>query len=273
MMNYIKHVTSEDGTMIHMKVNDIVGESAKANVIIVHGLAESLERYDEITNYLNANQFNVIRYDQRGHGHSGDQQTFYSRIDEIIEDLSAVVEYVKQTFEGKVYLLGHSMGGYTVTLFGTKHPNTVDGIITSGALTRYQLELFGYPDRNIPPETYVNNELGQGVCSDPDVMKKYELDDLNAKRISMGLIFTLLDGVEYLKANAEKFIDNVLILHGKEDGLVSYKDSLQLFDEIGSEHKSIHIYDGLQHEILNESSYNQNIFAEIVAWLENELKR
>ncbi|AVQ33923.1 alpha/beta hydrolase [Staphylococcus muscae] len=272
-MNYIKHVTSEDGTMIHMKVNDIVGESAKATVIIVHGLAESLERYDEITNYLNANQFNVVRYDQRGHGHSGGQQTFYSGIDEIVEDLSAVVNYVKETFEGKVYLLGHSMGGYTVTLFGTKHPNMVDGIITSGALTRYQLELFGYPDRSIPPETYVANELGQGVCSDPDVMKKYELDDLNAKRISMGLIFTLLDGIEYLKANAEKFIDNILILHGKEDGLVSYKDSLQLFNEIGSEHKSIHIYDGLQHEILNESSYNQNIFAEIVAWLENELER
>lgn len=272
-MNYIKHLTSEDGTMIHAKVNDIVGEAAKANVIIVHGLAESLERYDEITQYLNEQQFNVIRYDQRGHGHSGGQQTFYSRIDEIVEDLSAVIDYVKQTFEGKVYLLGHSMGGYTVTLFGTKHPNVVDGIITCGALTRYQLELFGQPDRSISPQTYFENQLGEGVCSDPDVMKKYELDDLNAKRISMGLVFTLLDGVEFLKKNAEKLTDNILILHGKEDGLVSYKDSLQLFDEIGSEHKSIHIYDGLQHEILNESSYNQSIFAEIVYWLENELKR
>ncbi len=34
------------------------------------------------------------------------------------------------------------MGGYTVTLYGTKHPNTVNGIITSGALTRYNNKLF-----------------------------------------------------------------------------------------------------------------------------------
>ena len=37
----------------------------KANIIIVHGLAEHLDRYDEITSYLNENEFNVIRYDQR----------------------------------------------------------------------------------------------------------------------------------------------------------------------------------------------------------------
>ncbi|WP_251521872.1 MULTISPECIES: alpha/beta hydrolase [Staphylococcus] len=269
-MNYIKYLTSDDETRIYTKINDVA--QPKANVIIAHGLAESLERYDAVTDFLNINEFNVIRYDQRGHGRSGGQETYYSRVDEITEDLSTVLSFVKQHFEGPVYLLGHSMGGYTVTLFGTKYPNQVDGIITTGALTRYNTKLFGTPDQNLSPQSYFDNELGDGVCSDPEVIRKYEQDDLNAKRISMGLVFTLMDGIDYLKANAEQFTDNVLILHGKEDGLVSYRDSLQLFEQIGSKHKSIHIYDGLQHEILNESSYNYSIFGEIVDWLNNELE-
>ena len=163
------------------------------------------------------------------------------------------------------------MGGYTVTLFETLYPGTVDGVVTSGALTRYNNKLFGNPNRNISSDTYIKNELGEGLCSDAEVIRKYEIDQLNAQHISMGLIFTLMDGITYLNNNAQRFTNNILILHGKEDGLVSYHDSLQLYQEIGSEHKSIHIYDRLQHEILNESSYNLSIFKEIVDWLDNEI--
>src|SRR5699024_7572768 len=148
------------------------------------------------------------------------------------------------------------MGEYTVTLFGTQHPNEVSGIITSGALTRYNKKLFGEVDKQIDMNSYFDNVLSEGLCSDQEVVEKYALDDLNAKQISMGLVSTLIEGIKYLK----------------ENGLVSYKDSLQLFDEIGSEHKSIHIYDGLQHEIFNESSFNKSIFKEIVDWLDNEMQ-
>lgn len=270
-MNYIKYLKSQDDTLIYTKINDVM--EAKANIIIVHGLAEHLDRYDELTNYLNEHNFNVIRFDQRGHGRSGGEPTFYSHIDEIVEDLTIVVNYVKEHFKEKVYLIGHSMGGYSVTLFGTKEKDKVDGIITSGALTRYNLPLFGEPERNINPKTYIDNELGEGVCSDTTVIEKYKEDDLNAKKISMGLIYTLLDGVDYLKQHASEFKYPNLILHGKDDGLVSYHDSLELFAEIGTKHKSIHIYDDLQHEIFNESSYNLSIFAEIVDWLNNRLQK
>ncbi|RIN39152.1 alpha/beta hydrolase [Staphylococcus succinus] len=268
-MNYIKYLTSKDGTRLYTKINEV--KDAKANIIIVHGLAEHLDRYDEITEYLNAKQFNVIRYDQRGHGRSDGQQTYFSHVEEIVEDLSTIIDEVKVNYGDKVYLIGHSMGGYTVMLYGTKHPNVVDGVITSGALTQYNYELFGELDRSMSSHTYIDNDLGEGVCSDKSVITKYKLDDLNAKQISMGLIYTLMDGVQYLKNHADAFKAHILILHGKDDGLVSYKDSMQLYEEIGSKHKSLHIYDGLQHEIFNESSYNQSIFREITDWLENEI--
>lgn len=65
-MNYIKYLNSQDSTRIYTKINDV--KEAQANIIVVHGLGEHLDRYDELTRHLNLNKFNVIRYDQRGHG-------------------------------------------------------------------------------------------------------------------------------------------------------------------------------------------------------------
>ena len=63
-MHYIKFIESKDNTKLYMKVNDI--QDAKANIIIAHGVAEHLDRYDEITAYLNEAGFSVIRYDRKG---------------------------------------------------------------------------------------------------------------------------------------------------------------------------------------------------------------
>ncbi|MBF7020239.1 alpha/beta hydrolase [Staphylococcus sp. 18_1_E_LY] len=271
-MNYIKHITSSDGTKLYTKVNEGYTDNYEdsVNVIIVHGLAEHLDRYDELADRLQINGFNVIRYDQRGHGRSEGAQTYYDNDSQIVEDLQAVVSFVRTTYGNNIFLIGHSMGGYTVALYGTFYPNQVRGIVTSGALTRDNKGLFSeiLEDSTLPKDSYIDNALGEGVCSDKDVQAKYELDDLVAKRISRGLIYSLDSGVDKLKTHAARFVDDVLIMHGLNDGLVSYEDALQFFNEIGSTNKSLRIYDTLEHEILNESKYNSTIFEDIIDWIQ-----
>lgn len=269
-MNYIKFLESKDGTKLYTKVMDV--ETARANIIIVHGLAEHLDRYDEVATFFHQHHFNVIRYDQRGHGRSGGQPTYYDDYNTIVEDLDAVVHFTKSKYKGKVYVLGHSMGGFTVALYGTKHPKKVDGYLTSGALTRLTHNPFGEIDPSISGETYVDNELSEGVCSDPEVMEKYEYDDLVSKKISIELIRNLVAGAAYLKQYPELFIDPILVMHGSLDGLVSAEDSLQFYHEIASEDKSLRIYSKLEHEILNESSYNETIFWDMFHWLISQLE-
>lgn len=262
---------SPDGTNLYAKVNEgLEGTNKEAvNVIIVHGLAEHLERYDYLADTLQANDFNVFRYDQRGHGRSEGAQTYYESDNEIVEDLQAVITFVRANYGNNIFLIGHSMGGYAVALYGTFYPNQVRGIITSGALTRNNKGLFSeiLKDRSLPKDSYIDNDLGTGVCSDEEVQAKYALDDLVAKRISRGLIYSLEDGIKKLQAHADRFVNDVLIMHGLNDGLVSYEDSVQFFSEIGSINKSLRIYDTLEHEILNESKYNSTIFEDIVDWI------
>ena len=273
-LSFVKYIESKDGTLLYTKVQTTEEpETAKATVIIVHGLAEHLGRYDDIAGVFIRSGFNVIRYDQRGHGHSSGENTFYSKIDEITDDLNAIVLYTKKLLpEQQVFVIGHSMGGYTAALYGTKYPRKVDGYITSGALTRYNHELFAGVPVGLDSNDYVKNELGQGLCSTEIVLKHYVEDALNKKEISVGLIRTIEKGIEYLKLEAGDFKDPVLILHGENDGLVASEDSVQFHDEISSEDKKLIIYPELEHEIFNEFTMKTEIFNTIISWIEKRLK-
>src|SRR5699024_6899891 len=274
-MSFVKYIESKDGTLLYTKVQTTEQpETAKATVIMVHGLAEHLGRYDDFAGLLIRSGFNVIRYDQRGHGHSSGENTLYSDVDEITDDLNAIVLYAKKLLsEQQVFVIGHSMGGYTAALYGTKYPRKIDGYITSGALTRYNHELFKDVPVGLDSNDYIKNEMGEGLCSTEIVLKHYIEDALNKKEISIGLIRTLDKGIEYLKLEAGDFKDPVLILHGENDGLVSPKDSEQFHDEISSSDKALIIYPKLEHEIFNEFTKKNEIFNTVIKWIEDRLTK
>lgn len=114
------------------------------------------------------------------------------------------------------------------------------------------------------------NSLGDGVCSDPEVKKAYAEDPYVEKEISVGLMNMVFKVMDYLKERPADFIAPVLILHGAEDGLVSEKDSRDLYGDIGSKDKTLHIYAKLFHEILNEPC-KQEIITEIIQWLDQRV--
>lgn len=264
-----KMISSFDGTKLYFRKD--VPDAPKAVVVVVHGLCEHLGRYEHLTEKLNEAGFAVYRFDHRGHGRSEGKRVFYSNFNEIVDDVNEVVQLALSENPGiPVFVLGHSMGGYAVTLFGTKYPNKAKGLVLSGALTRYNTHLAGDLPIDAPADTYLPNELGDGVCSDPAVIQAYANDPLVEKQISVGLLNTLYDGVQWLKQNAKSFVDPVLILHGCCDGLVSEKDSRELFGDIASSDKTLKIYAHLFHEILNEPCRDE-IIQEIVAWLEKRI--
>lgn len=263
-------IPSYDGTKLRFR-KDIV-DNPKALIVISHGLCEHLNRYDYFTEKLNENGYSVYRYDQRGHGKSEGQKVYFSHFNEMPDDLDVIVNIAKEESNGKkVFLFGHSMGGETVALYGTKNPGRVDAIITSGALTHYNNPIMGdqFPIE-APAGTYVPNALGDGVCSDIKVIEAYANDPLVEKQISTDLINQIYAGVQWIKQNIGSFIEPVLIMHGTDDGLVSVKDSLEFFDEISSKDKSLRVYANLFHEILNEPSKDE-VIADILLWLSKHI--
>ena len=248
-----------------------VPEQPKGVIVIVHGLCEHQGRYDYVTQYLMEQGFKIYRFDHRGHGRSKGQRAYYENREIIIEDVNIFVDLaLKENPNLPVFLLGHSMGGYAVSCYGTKYPGKVKGIIMSGAVTRDNKGLTKMIPDGLDPLTYVDNQLADGVCSDKAVVEAYVNDLFVEKKISVGLFYSLKAGHKWLKENAEKFSDPVILLHGAEDGLVDEKDSREFFSEIKSIDKTLFIYSGLYHEILNEPSKDK-ILGHITEWLNERI--
>ncbi|MDR1824379.1 MAG: lysophospholipase [Bifidobacteriaceae bacterium] len=258
-----------DGIELYGKAD--VPTGPKALVLIVHGLCEHQGRYDYVAARLNAQGIATFRFDHRGHGRSAGPKVFYSDFNEIVDDTMQAFKVAQQTVPGlPTFVLGHSMGGYATALFGTKYAGAAKGIILSGALTRYTAQLVGPLPLPGQPTDYLPNELGTGVCSDPLVGEAYMADPLVEKQISIGLINSWAGGLDYLKTEAARFVDPVLILHGADDGLVAEADSRQLYGEIASTDKALRIYPRMMHEILNEFRKDV-VIDDILDWIGQRL--
>lgn len=84
----------KDKTFLYFK-EDIV-TNAKANVVIVHGIAEHLHRYDYVVSKLNEAGYNVFRYDQRGHGRTQGKKGYVKSLEILLEDLQDIINYVRE---------------------------------------------------------------------------------------------------------------------------------------------------------------------------------
>lgn len=270
MMNTIETtISSFDGTTLYFSKNLV--DKPKAAAVIVHGLCEHAGRYDYLTEKLNGRGFNVYRFDHRGHARSEGKRTFYSDFHHIIDDVNAIVDKALQESSGMpLFVIGHSMGGFASASFGTKYPGKVKGIVLSGALTRFNTKVAGELPLPLPSGTYLPNQLGSGVCSDPAVVSAYANDPLVEKQISVDLFNSLGEGVAWLKQHPAQFVDPVLVLHGANDGLVSELDSREFYGDIASADKTLKIYAQLMHEIFNEPSRDE-VIEEAIAWMEKRI--
>lgn len=263
-------IKSFDGTNLYMKKETTPDN--KAVVVIVHGLCEHQGRYDYFAEKLHAADYGTYRFDHRGHGRSQGDVPSYTSYHEILDDTNVIVDMaIAENPDIPVYLLGHSMGGFAVSLYGAKYPDKkLRGIITSGAAVVDTIGLFaGAPD-GLDPTTELPNELGSGVCSVQEVVDWYGKDPYNKKTYTVGLVYALKEGQKWFKEAMKDFRYPVFMTHGQNDGLVGMDDSVIFFRNAASQDKQLKIYGNLFHEILNEYCKDQ-VIADMIAWMDTRL--
>lgn len=265
-------IKSRDNIDLYFTIDKV--DDAKAVIVIVHGLAEHSKRYDDIVNVLNDNGFSCYRYDNRGHGRSSGETLDLTDYNLFVEDADLIVEMAKKDNPNiPIYMFGHSMGGFIAALYGEKYPNKLNGQILSGAATSEPLQINNFLKKvikignMIAPKFRVKNDLSALVCRDENVVKKYRQDPLIHKKTTMRFYNQfIIEGISFLQDNISKYDYSCLILHGKDDKIVSYKSSEYFYNHISSKDKSIKIYDGLYHEIFNEKE-KEIVYKDIIEWL------
>jgi pimeloyl-ACP methyl ester carboxylesterase len=126
-------VRADDGTPLY--VEEIGPLDAALTVLFAHGYANSLGTWHYQRLGLADMENPTVRmvfYDQRGHGRSGQSVPERSTIDQLGEDLAAVLDAVAPS--GPVVLIGHSMGGMTVMALADRRPELFGERIVGVAL-------------------------------------------------------------------------------------------------------------------------------------------
>ncbi|ADL06673.1 alpha/beta hydrolase [Lacrimispora saccharolytica] len=265
-------ISSFDGTRLFL--NREVPETARGAAVIVHGLCEHQGRYDYVAKLCHEAGIATYRFDHRGHGRSEGERTYYEDFNELLDDTNVVVDMaIRENPDIPVFLIGHSMGGFTVSLYGAKYTDKkIRGIITSGALTKDTIGLISSVPKGLDPHTKLPNELGAGVCSVAEVTEWYGKDPYNSKTFTTGLCYALCQGLTWFEEAAARFEYPILMLHGEKDGLVSVQDTYGFFAAAPSKDKQMKIYGGLFHEIFNEYCRDE-VIQDALHWIQARISR
>ena len=260
-------IESRDGTRLSLVRWEPPAES-KGQVLIVHGLAEHMGRYEHVAAALVSAGFAVAGVELRGHGDSDGQRGHVDHWEQYVEDVFAAVE----ALGGQPFLVTHSMGGL-VSLDALRSGLSVSGIALSNPLVGVSVEApaikiaaAGMLSRFLP-KLGLDNELDvRQISRDPDVVARYEADPKVYSKITSRWYTEMMAAIDRVHAWAPQANTPALLQQGDADSITSPSDARSLYQAWGHAEKHTVVYPDLYHEIFNEPEQDQ-VFADLSAWL------
>lgn len=297
----IFYIPSSGGGQLHCR-KWIPEERPKAVVQIVHGIAEHIGRYDHFARFLNAHGYLVVAEDHMGHGGSivsGTQGYFSGGWLNAVADVKALHDRTAMEYPGIPYIiLGHSMGSFLLRTYLYTYPADLDAAIISGtgwekpAMIKAGLLLCRIEEKRLgeTKTSPVLNSLIFGgynkvfkpnrtpsdwICSDEQVVDKYQADPLCGFDATIGLARDMLTGIRMNEdpTNLMKMNKSlpVLFVSGAKDPVGGMSKGvlacIDAFKRSGIRSVTIHIYPEGRHEMLNEVN-RVDVYNDILTWLD-----
>ena len=275
---------------------------------IVHGMAEYIERYEDIAEYMTDRGFVVTGDDHLGHGKSvqaGGTYGYFCEQDPatvVVRDVHRLKKMTQELYPGVPYiLLGHSMGSFIARNYICRYGTGITAAIIMGTgmqpkfligiskfLVGFQKLFFGWKH----PAKFINNiafgSYNKRIRSprtefdwlsvNNDNVDKYLADPLCGRLFTVngfGTLFELIARLLNKKnlAGVPKDLP-ILMVAGAEDPVGNYGKGVQQAKEsleaAGVKDITLKLYSGDRHEILNEDDREQ-VKEDIYNWILEKL--
>ena len=272
----------------------------RAIVELSHGVSEHILRYEPLASYLTQRGFAVIGHDHLGHGSSvipGAPRLYLGppgSWETATRDLDTCRRLARERF-GRLplFLLGHSMGSFLARTYLIRYPGTVAGAILMGTgqmppalvaagrvLAAREARKVG--DRHSSPlvnklafeaynQKFAPNRTGYDwLSASTENVDQYLADPLCGGDPTIGLFREMLRGIACIEKqeNLKRMNRNtpVLFLSGQDDPVgdmgKGVRRAYRSFRRSGVRDVEIRLYQGLRHEILQETG-REKVYADV----------
>ena len=220
-------VRTSDGVPLHVEVDEVSPYSGAEKsqppkgiarlrrpadpdptLVFIHGYALNLDCWHFQREYMRG-KHRMVFYDNRSHGRSGRSDNEHATIDQLGDDLERVLREVVP--DGKVVLVGHSMGGMAIMAYAERHPDDFDDRVAGVALvstTAGGLRTHRIISRLIPDSLggQIGPRLIAGLAIAPDLVDR-------VRRRGSNIAFLVADQFAFgdgVPASYVEFVDNML---------------------------------------------------------------
>jgi alpha-beta hydrolase superfamily lysophospholipase len=241
---------------------------------LVHGYAEHSGRYDAAARHLADAGVAVQALDLRGHGRSDGKRCYVGDFREFLSDVDAMLLHASHAWTGiPLFLMGHSLGGLIAACYVIDRAPLLSGLVLSAPsvslgddfplLRRRLAELAGRALPWLPTVRFPSESLSR----DASVVEGYRADALVYHgRTPARTASEIIRAIRRVQERMEAIELPLLVMHGSRDQVADVEGSRMLHEHSSSCDKTLRVYEGLYHEIMNEPE-RESVLGELAEWL------
>jgi alpha-beta hydrolase superfamily lysophospholipase len=249
---------------------------ARAVVAIVPGFNAHSGHYAWVAAQLVAQGFAVHALDLRGRGRSDGERFYVQSFSDYVSDVRTMMEHLHTRTDGlPVFLLGHSAGGVVACMYALEHQRELAGLVCESFAFQVPAPDFALAAlkglAHVAPHAHVLKLKNEDFSRDPQVVQAMNDDPLIAHETQpTQTVAEMVRADEVLKREFPRLHLPLLILHGTADKATKPAGSRLFFDAAGSGDKTLKLYDGHYHDLLNDLD-RELVLRDIEAWMEARL--
>lgn len=245
-------------------------------VVIAPGFNSHSGQYFEVAGRFVAAGLAAYALDHRGRGKSEGERFHVEKFSDYVDDLATFIQIVKTREPGlPVFLLGHSAGGVISSLYALDHQSDLAGLISESSA--FELPAPGFALAalkvlgRIAPHLRVLKLKNEDFSRDPQVVESMNRDPLIANENQTAkTVAELIRADERLRVEFPRIKLPLLIVHGTKDKAAKAEGSRFFSDTAGSKDKTLKLYDGAYHDLLNDFG-KETVVADVLGWIQSRL--
>lgn len=273
-------------------------------MVISHGMAEYIDRYDYFARACNQHGIAVLGANHRGHGAEAQVQMHFADKNGwqlVLDDLDKIITYASEYYNKKPILFGHSMGSFVARHYAVQHGEKLSALVLCGSNHQNKLlfkagralakfEKWRVGGRTYSPFleklTFGNfNKRIKPLRTDQDWLTRDEaIVDANLIDPYCGQTPTVQFWVDFLTGLSEISTDDafkkipsdlpIYAISGEEDPVSRYGVGLnalvKALHKRGIKRVDSKLYPGARHELYNELNKDE-VCSDLCVWLKSAI--